>query len=209
MERSYEPASAAEAEVVGLLAYSALAMMTRLAKDGDQAPTFRDHVVHARMSSLAFHRYEELEVWAGHRGFDLIEASEQFNGIFDDLEARTRPATWMERSIKTYVTKGILTDFLRQVTERHQLFVEEDDAWDFGQAVWVQEHLAPAIAADEQLAARLSLWARRVAGEVLGLVRSTLFTHPALAIDADTVDAVVASVGEHHGKRMAAIGLKA
>ena len=64
-------------------------------------------------------------------------------------------------------------------------------------------------AADPQLAARLSLWARRVAGEVLGLARATLFTHPDLAQDPDTADAIAAFVTKRHGERMAQINLKA
>ena len=62
MDHVYEPVDAGTAEVVGLVAYAALAAMTRLAKDGDQAPTIETHIEHARMSSHAFQAFEQLEV---------------------------------------------------------------------------------------------------------------------------------------------------
>lgn len=209
MAHEYPPVDDAGIEVVGLLAYSALAAMTRLAKDGDQAPTIEAHIEHARMSARAFEMFEQLEVWAGHRGLDLRAAAGEYSGLYDDLDARTRPTTWSERSVKTYVTLGVFGDLLLEVSRRHGLFDADDGAWDLNQGDWERDHLAPLIAKDPQLAARLSLWARRVAGEVLGLVRSTLFTHPALAKDPDAADEIAALVTKRHGERMAQIGLKA
>ncbi|MDC4233792.1 ferritin-like domain-containing protein [Actinomyces sp. B33] len=209
MASHYAPVAPRDADVVGLLAYSALAAMTRLAKDGDQAPSIRAHIEHARMSARAFTVFEQLETWAGHRGFDLHSAADAFSGMYDDLDARTRPTTWHERLIKTYVTAGILGDMLHEVAARHGLFQESDDQWDLGEGDWVREHMASSTAADEQLAARLSLWARRVAGEVLGLVRSTLFTHPDLALTPEAMDEIVEAVTARHGERMGEIHLKA
>lgn len=209
MERTYEPVDADTAEVVGLIAYAALAGMTRLAKDGDQAPTIGVHIEHARMAAKAFRVFEQLEVWAEHRGLDLAAAAGEYSGLFDDLDARTRPSTWWERSVKTYVTLGMFTDLLHEVAELHGLFPDQDEAWDLGQGEWERANLAPRTASDEQLAARLSLWARRVAGEVLGLVRSTLLTHPLLAKDPDASDAMVAWVTKRHRERMVEINLKA
>lgn len=209
MATEYAPVDADDAEVIGLLAYSALAAMTRLAKDGDQAPTIEAHIEHARMSARSFEIFEQLEIWAEHRGLDLTAAAGAYSGLYDDLDTRTRPTTWFERSVKTYVTVGIIGDLLLEVAQRHELFDEESAPWDLTQGEWERTHFAPLTAEDPQLAARLSLWARRVAGEVLGLVRSTLFTHPALAKDPDTVDAIVAYVTKRHGERMTQINLKA
>lgn len=209
MDHQYPPVDDAACEVVGLLAYSALAAMTRLAKDGDQAPTIEAHIEHARMSAHAFALFEQLEVWASHRKVELVKAAGEFSGLYDDLDARTRPTTWFERSVKTYVTVGIVGDFLLEVCQRHDLFDGESASWDLTQGKWEREHIAPLTATDPQLAARLSLWARRVAGEVLGLVRATLFTHPELAQDPDTSDAIAAYVTRRHGERMALINLKA
>ncbi|MFT0762696.1 ferritin-like fold-containing protein [Scrofimicrobium sp. R131] len=194
--------------LVGLLAFSALAAMTRLAKDGDQAPSTEFHVEHARMAAQAFREFQHLERFAAENGFDLIEQASQFAGLFDEIDARTRPSNWWERSVKTYVTLGIFSDALSDINERHQLFVEEEWDGDFGQGLWVREHLAPLTEKDPQLAARLSLWARRVAGEAFGLLRATLFTYPELAVDPDTVDAVVAATIRRHQERLEAVGLQ-
>ncbi|MFC7581271.1 ferritin-like fold-containing protein [Schaalia naturae] len=210
MDRTHEAVDVETSEIVGLIAYSALAAMTRLAKDGDQAPSIGTHIEHARMSARAFEIFGQLEVWAEHRGLDLPTAAGGYSGLFDDLDARTRPTTWWERSVKTYVTVGAFSDMLLQVSELHDLFDDDSGPWDLGQGEWVRANLAPRTEKDPQLAARLSLWARRVAGEALGLVRSTLFTHPELATnDPDTVDAIVAWVTKRHRERMAGIGLKA
>ncbi len=209
MDTSYAPVSSADIDVIGLLAYSALAAMTRLAKDGDQAPDIEAHVAHARMSARAFTIFEQLNVWATHRGVDLLAAAGQYSGLYDDLDARTRPTTWCERTVKTYVTVGIMGDLLCEVATRHELFDAAVTDWDLTQGEWERQHLAPLIAADPQLAARLSLWARRVAGEVLGLARATLFTHPDLARDPDTADEIADFVTKRHGQRMAQLNLKA
>lgn len=195
--------------LVGLLAFSALAAMTRLAKDGDQAPSPEFHIEHARMSADAFREFQHLENFAAANDFSLLDELAQFAGLFDELDARTRPSNWWERSVKTYVSLGIFADALSEINQRHQLF--DDDHWsgDFGQGSWVREHLAELTENDPQLASRLSLWSRRVAGETFGLLHATLFTYPELALDPDTVDAVVALATKSHTERMAEVNLQA
>lgn len=196
-------------ELVGLLASSALAAMTRLAKDSDQAPNVRFQIDHARMSARAFKGFRFLEDYAGDHGFDLAEAAASFAELYDELEARTRPSNWWERSVKTYVVIGIFADALQQLNDRHQLFEGPGPIRDFGQGQWEREYFAPLAQTDPQLASRMSLWARRVAGEALALLRATLFTYPNLAADPDTVDAVVLQATKNHQERMQAINLKA
>lgn len=194
--------------LVGLLAFSALAAMTRLAKDGDQAPSPEFHIEHARMSADAFGEFRHLEDFAAKNGIDLLAEVAQFAGLFDELDARTRPSNWWERSVKTYVTLGIFADALSDINQRQQLFDEEAWVGDLGQGAWVRDHLAERTETDEQLAARLSLWARRVAGEAFGLLRATLFTYPELTLDPDTVDAVVAAATKRHNERLEAVNLQ-
>lgn len=206
MERTYEPVADSDAEVVGLIAYSILAAMTRLAKDSDQAPTFEAKVEHARMATRVFDTYTQVETWCQHRGVDLAEKAQAFDGLYDDLDARTRPTTWYERTVKTYVTLGILGGLLREIASRKNLFPEAK--WDLEQGEWERQNLAPIFEADEQLAARLSLWARRVAGEVLGLVRSTLFMHPELSDSPEDADAIAQTLSVEHAERMKGIHLR-
>ena len=183
--------------------------MTRLVKDGEQAPTFEAYVEHARMAAQCFALYQQLEVWCEHRDFDLMEAAGAFTSAYDDLDARTRPTTFAERSVKTFITRGMLGDMLIRVARVHGLFEGIEDVWPFEQGHWVREHLGPQIEADPQLADRLSLWGRRVAGEALGLVRATLFTYPQLAMTPDNVDEITEYVIKRHGERMKDIHLKA
>ena len=109
--------------------------------------------------------------------------------------------------MKTYVTLGVIADFLQEVARGHGLFEGAD--WDLGQGEWERTHLAPVIASNEQLSARLSLWARRVAGEVLGLMRATLFTHPHLVDSPEEGDALMERITARHGERMSEINLRA
>ncbi len=204
-----EHSSEATRSAVGLIAYCALAAMTRLAKDGDQAPSTRFHVDLAKMSSDSFKRFEYLDRYADSMGFSVVEASGQYAGMFDELDYRTRPSNWWERCVKSYIVIGIFADVLKELSDRHQVFEDELVQWDVGEGEWVREHLAPLTAQDEQLAARLSLWARRVAGEAFGLLRATLFTYPELAMDPDTVDAIVKYSTKRHRERMEAVNLKA
>lgn len=196
-------------QLIGLLGFSLLAEMTRLAKDGDQAPNIDYHVEHARMSGRAFEEYLRLERFAEENDFDLKEVVGPYAGIYDELDQRTRPSNWWERSVKSYVTLGIFTDALSELNNRHQLFPDDQWSGDMGQGQWVRDNLAPLTEADPQLAARLSLWARRVAGEAFGLLRATLFSYPELARDPDTVDAIVALATKRHAERLQGINLKA
>ena len=161
MQRVYETPSHATSEALGFFAYGALAAMTRLAKDGDQAPTIDAHIAHMEMADRAFQFFTQMGVWARHRGLDLAELADEYSGMFDDIDMRTRPSQWWERSVKTYVTLGILSDLMREVAVCHKLFDDVSESWDLGQGAWVEEHLAPLTAQDGQLAARLSLWAWR------------------------------------------------
>ena len=145
MAHEFHSVPADDAEVLGILAYSSLAFMTRLAKDGEQAPTFEAHVEHARMAAQCFKLYQQLEVWSAHRGFDLLAAGNAFSGAYDDLDARTRPTTFAERAVKTFITRGMLGDMLIRVAQVHGLFEGIEDVWPFEQGHWVRAHLGPQI----------------------------------------------------------------
>ncbi|WP_175956901.1 ferritin-like fold-containing protein [Schaalia sp. Marseille-Q2122] len=207
MEKVYEPVDAGTRNVVGLIAYATLAAMTRLAKDGDGAPTISAHIEHAHMSARAYVVFSQLELWAVHRDVDLQEAAGQYKGLFDDLDARTRPDSWWERTVKTYVTIGILADFLQEVAKRRKLF-SGAIGWDLGQNEWERGALAPLTAVDTQMQARLSLWARRVAGEVFGLVLLLLDKHPDLLAEPLDKPGIVEMLSARHCERMEQLHLQ-
>ena len=89
-----------------------------------------------------------------------------------------------------------------------QILSEVFNVWDLGQGAWVVKNLGPLTDQDDQLAARLSLWARRVAGETFGLARATLFTYPELAVDPETADAIIESATRRYRERLQEVNLK-
>ncbi len=196
------------APAVGLFAFCALAAMTRLSKDGDQAPNTQAHVELAGMADQAYQRFLDFDSYAEHNGYSIVDAAGAYAGMFDELDVRTRPSNWGERILKSYVVIGIFADVLREVASRQQVFSDRFSVWDLGQGAWVRDHLGPMTEADPQLAGRLSLWGRRVAGETFGLVRATLFTYPELAQDPDTVDAIVSYATGRHQERMEELNLR-
>lgn len=195
-------------QLLGLSAYATISAQARLAKDADQAPKAFEHVAMARMSGAAWRAFERIEKRAETEKIDIIRAVERYEGILDDLDARTRPTTWWERLTKTYVGVGIFTDAMRQLA----LGAGEEEMAkavnDFGHGDWVRERIEPYTAADEQLRARLSLWTRRVGGEALGLVRAFIFTNPDLVGNLEA-DAVMEELSRAHRERLQAIHLDA
>ena len=194
--------------VIGLFACCSLAAMTRLAKDGDQAPTTQAHVDLATLAAAGYDRFTDFGGYAAANGFSIVDAAGQFAGLFDELDQRTRPSNWWERCVKSYVVFSVFGDVLEELSKLHGLFKGAFSVWDLGQGEWVRKNLTPLTQADSQLAARLSLWARRVGGEALGLARATLFTYPELSVDAETADAIMERATRRYGERMKEINLK-
>ncbi|MDO5728218.1 MAG: ferritin-like fold-containing protein [Actinomycetaceae bacterium] len=195
-------------QLLGLSAYAAVSAQARLAKDADQAPKTFEHIDMARMSGQAWKIFERIEKRAQVSDVDLLNEVRRYEGILDDLDARTRPTTWWERLTKTYVTVGIFTDALREVARAVGENELAEEVTDFGHGEWVRNRLAPYTNDDEQLRARLSLWTRRVGGEALGLVRAFMFTNPELAGSADP-DALMERLSHAHKQRLADINLLA
>lgn len=209
MEREdAEEVTAGTRAVIGLFAYCALAGMTRLAKDGDQAPSTQAHVDLARLADAGYQRFCDFDSYSTEHGFSIVEAAGQYAGLFDELDQRTRPSSWWERCVKSYVIFGVFGDVLCELSDRHQIFSNIFNVWDLGQGAWVRQTLTPLTESDPQLAARLSLWARRVAGETFGLARATLFTYPELAVDAETADAIIDGATRRYRERLEEINLK-
>lgn len=196
-------------QLIGLGAYAALSAQTRLAKDGDQAPRPFERVDMARMSAAAWTAFEDVTKRATREHIDVLEAIAPYDGLLDDLDARTRPTTWWERMTKTYVAMGVFTDALREIASLAGEDEFGESVSDFGHADWVRERLAPATAEDAQLRARLSLWTRRVGGEALGLVHAFFYTNTDIVADDTDTAETMQRITARHQERLAAVHLQA
>ncbi|MDT3767307.1 ferritin-like fold-containing protein [Gleimia hominis] len=196
------------ARILGVSGYGALAAQARLAKDADQAPETFEHIAMARMSARAWDSFTAVERTAQKLDVDLPVQITPFEGMLDELDARTRPTTWWERLTKTYVAIGIFTDALRAAAQGLELPEVADAVSDFGHGQWTRDRLEPVTKDDPQMQARLSLWTRRVGGEALGLVRAFLFTDEGASAKLD-LDEVVADISKAHKERLDAVHLKA
>ena len=195
------PADAAPAAlaVLGLLANSDLAAVSRLAADADVAPLVADRIELCRLAGAAAERLTRVESRVAALGAELTDVVAPFLGTFTDFDARTPPGTWWERLLKAHVGFGVEDDVARLLargladgidgtdgtdgtegadaaTRALVLAVLEDDR----HSALVIARVREATAADPVLASRLALWGRRLVGEALGVVQRLVTDHPEL-----------------------------
>lgn len=199
--------------VLGLVAASRVTTLGWLAADAAHAPDPRTAIELARQASVQLAGHDELERLAREHGGDLAVAAGPHLEIFRDITERTRPADWWERLVRTAVAGGMLADLAGALVERLP-----ESGWAGTAVPGSEDHLELVVALTTRvttghpsLAARLALWGRRVAGEVLGAVQ------PALArLDADggaglgSLGAdLVGELSTTHARRMERLGLAA
>lgn len=192
------PDDRAALAVLGLLANSDLAAVTRLAGDAEVAPGIADRIALCRLAGAAAERLARIEARAGELGVDLADVVAPFLGTFTDFDARTPSGTWWERLLKAHVGFGVEDDVARLLargladgadgadgaagadvdaaTRVLVLEVLDDDR----HSSLVVSRVTAATAADPVLASRLALWGRRLVGEALGVVQRLVTDHPEL-----------------------------
>ncbi|EEZ90970.1 hypothetical protein HMPREF0578_1973 [Mobiluncus mulieris 28-1] len=201
--------SASRDNLLGLVAFARITAYARLARDVSQTTNFTDQLTLARMGVSFVTAIDDLEAFATRRNLDLAVLTQPFVGFFDDMEARTRPRDWWERMVKSYVFVGVLVDL--------ESIVGEDAGADLagilgvtgatGHAPWVRSRLSGAISEDPTLAARLSMWGRRVAGETLAGVKNLLEAYPDLIPPQRDVREIADKITTSHSRRMQDLGL--
>ncbi|KGM15194.1 hypothetical protein N867_11000, partial [Actinotalea fermentans ATCC 43279 = JCM 9966 = DSM 3133] len=172
--------------VLGLLANSDLAAVTRLAADAEVAPSVVDRIELCRLVGAAAERLGRIEARAGELGADLADVVAPFLGTFTDFDARTPPGSWWERLLKAHVGFGVEDDVARllvrglddgdEATRALAQAAVDDDR----HGALVVARVTEATAADPVLASRLALWGRRLVGEALGVVQRLVTDHPEL-----------------------------
>lgn len=187
-----------------ILSACLLSGFTSLADDAAHAP--------ARAVKLALADMAAREVAAALALEEQCEcggpARRQTELAIADFHRRARPQDWPERLVKTYVAGCLLRDLLQDVTASDnrlpQTVVEHYTTTSLTELVLAE--LSEPIEADPQLAARLSLWGRRVMGEVLAMVRHLVNQVPDI-LPPDQAAGEIAQLTTAHSARMAALGL--
>lgn len=206
-------------DLLGVLAYGELTAFERLADDARLAPTIADKAALAQMAVAEFGHFRRLSARLAEMGADPDTAMAPFVGPLDAFHDSTAPGDWLEGLVKAYVGDGIAADFYREVAA----YVDEetrtlvlDVLADTGHAEFAVDRVREAIAADQALAGRLALWARRLVGEALVQAQRVAVERDALTslivggnADLAEVGRLLARLTQRHSERMARLGLAA
>jgi hypothetical protein len=210
-------------DLLGVLAYGALAAFDRLAEDARQAPTLPDKVHMASIAALQIKHFETVRARLSDFEADVMVAMKPFYEPFNEFHAHTKPKDWLEGLVLAYVGNGFAADFYREVAA----FVDADTRAlvyevlaDEGHADFVIEKVRAAIAADPRVAGRLALWGRRLVGEALSQAQRVAANRDALThlltgtvdrpgMDLAAMSRMFSRLVENHTRRMAKLGLQA
>jgi hypothetical protein len=226
------PHGTAVVDLLGLVAYGELTAFERLAADAGMAPTLDGKAELAAMAAAEFGHYRSVRARLVELGAVPTEAMAPFADAVTAFHEHTVPADWLESLVKAYIGDALASDFHREAArflDVESRRVVEAVLEDTGHAAFVVEHVRTAIEADPRVGGRLALWGRRIMGEALTQAQQVATRHEALAalltgalgpVDgesgADEGVGDLAEVGkmlirltEAHGRRMAALGLRA
>lgn len=210
-------------DLLGILAYGALAAFDRLAEDARRAPTLADNVYVASLAALQIKHFDTVRDRLGELGVDVMAAMKPFHAPFDEFHAQTKPKDWLEGLVLAYLGNGFAADFYREVAA----FVDPDTRGlvhqvlaDEGHADFVIEEVRAATAADPRVAGRLALWGRRLVGEALSQAQRVAANREALThlltgtvdrpgMDLAAISRMFSRLVENHTRRMAKLGLQA
>lgn len=217
------PAQTGAVDLLGILAYGALAAFDRLADDARRAPTWAERVHVARRAARQVAHYETVETRLAALGVDVQTAMAPFRRAVDDFHAHTAPKDWLEGLVWAYVGNGFAADFYRELaafvdpeTRAVVLTVLAEGVDDH----FVVETVRTGIAADPKVAGRLALWGRRLVGEALSQAQRVAADRDALTglltgasdgpgTDLAAMSRLFSSLVEKHTVRMRTLGLQA
>ncbi|PJI94754.1 ferritin-like fold-containing protein [Luteimicrobium subarcticum] len=193
-------------ELLALVAVFELDDVGRFGRDAAEAFDAVPRLALARRAAAAMARCEATLAHLVELGGDPAPAMRDYEGVFDVFDARTEPGGWEEDVLREHLGRSIAEDFcalcsasLDDGTRSVVGAVRHDPA--------SADAVRDAAARDTVLAARLSLWGRRVAGEALVLVQELLADHPALGRLAGDRAEVSRVLTENHASRMRDLGL--
>lgn len=157
-------------ELLGAIAYGAIAGFTRLAADSELADDLELKRALAGMAVTEFHNHETVVEHIERLDGDPIAAMSPFREAFDSYHRRTRPRDLLEGLVKAYIGDGMTNDFFleiaRLVDPQTRDIIEQASAREADTDVIV-DAIRGRIAAERRLGGPLALWGRRLVGEAL------------------------------------------
>jgi len=215
------PADARNAEalvdLLGMVAYAELSAFERMAADARLAPDLRRRAALSQMAAVEIANYGRLAARLSELGADPEAAMTPYVGVLRAYHDSTEPKDWLEALTKAYVGDGVADDFFREVA---QLISEPDRqlvldvTHDARYEEFAVAEIRAAIEADPKTRHRLSMWARRLVGEVLSQATRVAGQRAALTTlimekggDQSAVQALFRRMMTAHGTRMSALGL--
>lgn len=210
-------------DLLGILAYGALAAFDRLAEDARKAPTLSEKVHVASMAALQVAHFDRVRARLSELEVDVMIAMKPFHAAFDAFHHHTMPKDWLEGLVWAYVGNGFAADFYREVAafvDANTRALVHEVLADEAHADFVIEKVRAAIVADHKVAGRLALWGRRLVGEALSQAQRVAADRDALTslltgtvdrpgMDLAAISRMFSRLVENHTRRMAELGLQA
>lgn len=189
-------------DLLGIIAYGELTGFQRLAEDAAHAPTLADKVMMASMAAVQFNHFDRVRQYLLEQDVDVMAAMEPFHKPWDAYHEFTRPRSWLEGLVKTYVGDGFAADFYREVaanvdSQTRDLVYEvlADDR----EGDYIVGRVRQETAEDPKVAGKLALWGRRLVGEALTQAQR-------VAADRDSLTGLLTGTVDRPGMDLAAIG---
>ncbi len=99
-------------DLLGILAYGALAAFERLAEDARQAPTLAEKVHVASMAALQVAHFDRVRARLSELDVDVMVAMTPFQAAFNAFHDYTKPKDWLEGLVWAYVGNGFAVGLL-------------------------------------------------------------------------------------------------
>lgn len=202
-------------DLLGLVAYGELLAFDRAAADARLAPDLKLRAAVSEMATDRIANHRRVVDRLAELGAEPAAAMAPFLDPLRQYHDLTAPKDWLEALTRAYVGDAVVDDCVREMVRpldeadrRLVLDVVSDRRY----ADLAATELRAAIAADAKVANRLSMWARRLAGEGLALAARLAAERPALnlligASGHGDVRALSGRLVAAHTDRMAAVGL--
>ncbi len=171
-------------------AYAALTELERVNELTASAPDLSERMAVADAAARRYAVYRAALARLGDEAPD--EAMAPVTGAIDDARRRTRTAEWWEGVDAASLSASLSDELFATLTG------EDGHKSDAAGPSWADRRLDDAVRSDPVLAARLSLWSRRLVGEAIVLARE---------FGGDQYPEIAAQLALEHARRMAALGL--